>query len=231
MPNMRRSIWFWLSFCAAIMLAIYFVSRTIMIGLGHGDLAHVHKISFTADVENKDMTALVGAVSIPKSTPFYSIDLDSLTANLKAIPNVRDAAVRKLPNSTIRARVSYYHVVAAWTDGEYYFPVSDDGKIVQNPTAERPESALLFRGYIPEGMDLTEITNAANDMAADIDYIERIENRRWNIQTNTGITVKLPEDDFAHAIANLITINKNHNILNRDITVIDMRDASRILVK
>ena len=80
-------------------------------------------------------------------------------------------------------------------------------------------------------MDLTEITNAANDMAADIDYIERIENRRWNIQTNTGITVKLPEDDFAHAIANLITINKNHNILNRDITVIDMRDASRILVK
>lgn len=229
MPNMRRNFWFWLSFISAIILAVYFISRIIMVGLGHGELARVHKISFTSDVENKDMTALMGAISVPKNTPLYSVDLDTLTNNLLAVPGVKDAAVRRLPNSTLRIRVSYHRFVATWTDGVNYFPLSDDGTIVQNPSPERPESALLFRGPVPN--DLNDITNAANDMVADIDYIEWIENRRWNIHTNGGITIKLPEDDFPHAIANLITINKNHNILDRDISVIDMRDSARILVK
>ena len=232
MQGMRRSIWFWLSFIVAILMAIYFISRTIMVGLGHGDLARVHKISFTTDTENKDLTKLTGAISMPKNTPMYSIDLDTLTANLLNLPEVKDAAVRRLPNSTLRVRVSYHKFVAAWTDGENYYPLSDDGTIVQNPSAERPESALLFRGDVPKGDDsLIAITNAAADMASEIDYIEWIEERRWNIYTNDGITIKLPEYDFQHAIANLITINKNHNILGRNISVIDMRDSARILVK
>ena len=68
-------------------------------------------------------------------------------------------------------------------------------------------------------------------MVADIDYIEWIEDRRWNIHTTGGITIKLPEENFSHAIAELITLNKNQNILDRDIHVIDMRDSARILVK
>ncbi len=230
MPNMRRSFWFWISFITAIILAIYFISRIIMVGLGHGELARVHKISFTTDIENKDMTMLTGAISMPKNTPFYSIDLDTLTSNLTNIPVVKDAAIRKLPNGTLRVRVSYHQFIAAWTDGENYFPLSDDGTIVRDPSPDRPESALLFRGPVPQ-TDLTDITNAANDMATDIDYLEWIEERRWNIHTNNGITIKLPENDFQHAIANLITINKNHNLLGRNIHVIDMRDPARILVK
>lgn len=226
---MRRNLWFWLSFVSAIILAIYFISRIIMVGLGHGDLARVHKISFTSDVENKDMTALMGAISVPKNTPIYSLDLDVMTANLLGVPGIKDAAVRRLPNSTLRVRVAYHHFVATWSDGMNYFPLSDDGTIVQNPSSERPESALLFRGPVPN--DLNEITNAANDMVADIDYIEWIEDRRWNIHTTGGITIKLPEENFSHAIAELITLNKNQNILDRDIHVIDMRDSARILVK
>ena len=229
MPSMRRSFWFWLSFCIAIILAIYFASRIIMVSMGHGSMARLHKTSIIADVGNKDMTALSAAVSMPKNTPFYSIDLDNLNANILSVPGVKDSAVRRMPNGNLIIHVSYHHFVATWTDGESYFPLSDDGTIANNPSPDRPTSAVLFRGPVPD--NITEITNAANDMLADIDYIEWIENRRWNIHTTGGITIKLPENDFAYAIASLITINKNHNILGRDIQVIDMRDPARILVR
>ena len=133
--------------------------------MGIGPMARLHKTYITADVGNKDMTALSA-------------------------------------------------------DGKY-----DD----KSPITDRPESTLLFRGQLPN--DISDITNAANDMISDIDYIEWIENRRWNIQTTGGITIKLPEHDFVSAIASLITIDKTHNLLGRDIRVIDMRDPARILVK
>ncbi|MBR4507573.1 MAG: cell division protein FtsQ/DivIB [Alphaproteobacteria bacterium] len=226
---MRRSIWFWISFCVAIVLAVYFISRIIMVGMGHGSMARLHKTSIIADIENKDMTALSAAAALPKNTPLYSIDLNEINSNILSVPGVKDSATRRLPNGNLIIHVSYHHFVAAWTDGESYFPLSDDGTIANNPSSERPTTAILFRGPVPN--DITEITNAANDMLADIDYLEWIENRRWDIHTTGGITIKLPEKDFGTAIASLITINKNHNILGRDIRVIDMRDTARILVK
>ena len=226
---MRRSIWFWISFCVAIVLAVYFISRIIMVGMGHGSMARLHKTSIIADIENKDMTALSAAAALPKNTPLYSINLDEINSNILSVPGVKDSATRRLPNGNLIIHVSYHHFVAAWTDGESYFPLSDDGTIANNPSPERPTTAILFRGPVPN--DITEITNAANDMLADIDYLEWIENRRWDIHTTGGITIKLPEKDFGTAIAGLITINKNHNILGRDIRVIDMRDTARILIK
>lgn len=233
MPNMKRSIWFWLCFCIAIIMAIYFASRIIMVGMGHGSMAKLHKTSIIADVENKDMTALSSAAALPKNTSIYSVDLNNVNANMLSVPGVKNSAVRRLPNGNLIIRVSYHRLVAAYTDGENYFPLSDDGTIVKTPSDTRPESAVLFRGKVPENSPekIIAITNAANDMLADIDYVEWVEQRRWNIQTTGGITIKLPEDDFAHAISRLITINKSHNILGRDISVIDMRDPARILVK
>lgn len=229
MRNMKRSIWFWICFCFAIILAIYFASRIIMTTMGYGTASKLHKTQIISDAENKDMTALKTAVALPKNTRIYSISLNDINANLLSVPGVKNAATRRLPNGNLIIHVSHHRFVAAWTDGENYFPLSDDGTIANAPSGERPNGALLFRGPVPT--DITEITNAANDMFADIDYIEWIENRRWNIHTIGGITIKLPENGFASAIAGLITINKNHNILGRDISVIDMRDSARILVK
>jgi len=201
--------------------------------MGHGNMARLHKTSIIADVENKDMTALSAAAALPKNTPLYSVSLDEINSNILSVPGVKDSATRRLPNGNLIIHVSYHHFVAAWTDGESYFPLSDDGTIANNPSNERPTTAILFRGPVPKNTPnkITEITNAANDMMADIDYIEWIEDRRWDIHTNGGITIKLPEKDFGTSIASLITINKNHNILGRDIHVIDMRDPARILVK
>lgn len=237
MQIMKRSFWFWLSFCITIILAVYFISRVIMTCMGYGNATLLHKTYITADVENKDMTALSAAAALPKNTHIYSVDLDSLNANILSVPGVKDASVRRMPNGNLIINVAYHRFVAAWTDGESFYPLSDDWTIANKPTDTRPESAVLFRGPVPQdendklNNNITEITNAANDMLSDIDYIEWIEKRRWNIHTTGGITIKLPERDFASAIAGLITINKTHNILGRAITIIDLRDPARILVR
>lgn len=198
--------------------------------MGRGNLARIHKTYIVTDVENKDMTALSVAAALSTNTPLYT-NLDDINDRILLVPGVKNSAVRRLPNGNLIIKVSYHHFIAAWTDGENYFPVSDDGMVSDTPSTEQSGATIVFRGTKNLPKNITDITNAANDMLADIEYIEWIEDRRWDIQTTGGITIQLPENDFAHAIARLITINKNHNIFGRDIHVIDMRDPARILVR
>lgn len=227
--HMKRSVWFWLCFVISVIFAIYFASRVIMVGMGHGDISRVRNISITADQDNKDLSALANAVAVAPGTRAYSVNLENMNARVAAVPGVKNSAVRRLPNGNLVVRVSMYTAVALWTDGEHYFPLSADGTIVNKPTDVRDAGHVVFRGVVPN--DIDQITKAAHNLVGDLDYLEWIENRRWNLYTNGGIVVMLPEQNPIDAIGTLISLNNNHKILSRKISLIDMRDSARILVK
>jgi len=227
---MKRNLWFWLYFIAAILLAIYFSVRIIMTFMGYGPIANVQHISFSADTKNKDLiTPMAAATGIAPGTRTYSVNLDSVNDRLQKIPGVRESAVRRLPNGNLSVKLRLHRTVARWTDGTYYYPLSVDGTVVQKPSVENTPGTVLFRGALPH--DISDITKAATNMVDDIEYIEWIDERRWNIITNGGITVMLPEIDPVAAIGTLVTLNKNNNILSKKLKTIDMRDSARILVK
>jgi len=226
---MKRSFWFWLCFGVSIILATYFATRIIMTVLGHGSAARIHSISISSDTRGPDLNAVAAAVKIAPGTHTYSVDLDSCAARVTDTPGVRRGAVRRMPNGNLAVRVKMYRAVAQWTDGEEYFPLSADGTVVRRPMDGRDAASVLFRGPVPD--DISEITKAAHSMTGRLDYLEWIEGRRWNMRTNTGITVMLPETNPAGSIATLMMLDKKHGLLTRDITVIDMRDDARILVK
>ena len=226
---MKRSIMFWLYFIIAIILGIYFATRIIMTGLGHGKLATIHNISISADTRDNDLTAVQTVAAAGLGAKTNSLNLDSLNRRIAEVPNVQYSSTRRMPNGTLRVRVKLYQAVAQWTDGIAFYPLSSDGTIVQTPSEARDTTAIVFRGTLPD--DISDITAAAHTMIEYIDYMEWIENRRWNIVTNDGITVMLPENDPIAAIRGLKSLNEKQNILAKNINTIDMRDSARILVK
>lgn len=226
---MKRNLWFWLYFIAAILLAIYFATRIIMTFMGYGPIAQVKNISISADTRNQDLTAIAASTGISPGTHTHSVNLELVNARLIATPGVRESAVRRLPNGNLSVKIRLYRAVAAWTDGTYYYPLSADGTIVQRPSEEKSPGTVVFRGDVPN--DINNITKAATNLIGDLDYLEFVDNRRWNIITNGGITVMLPEESPDAAIASLVVLNNKHKILNKNIQTIDMRDTARILVK
>ncbi|MBE6457325.1 MAG: hypothetical protein E7011_00740 [Alphaproteobacteria bacterium] len=226
---MKRTIWFWLCFIIAIILAIYFSVRIVMTGLGRSDVSYVHNISITSDTANSDLSGIASAVLLPPGTTSYSIDLDEINARIGSVPGVRKSAVRRIPNGNLSIHVSMHRSVALWTDGEYYFPLSADGTIVNRPVGARTTSDIVFRGPVPS--DIAGITTASQKLLGQVDYLEWIENRRWDLHTTGGITIMLPEQSPETAIGTILVLNKNHNLLSKSIKVIDMRDDARILVK
>lgn len=197
--------------------------------MGYGPIAKVKNISISADTRNQDLTAIAAATGISPGTHTHSVNLELVNARLIATPGVRESAVRRLPNGNLSVKIRLYRAVAAWTDGTYYYPLSADGTIVQRPSEEKSPGTVVFRGDVPN--DINNITKAATNLIGDLDYLEFVDNRRWNIITNGGITVMLPEESPDAAIASLVVLNNKHKILNKNIQTIDMRDTARILVK
>ena len=226
---MKRSIWFWLYFILSILLAVYFATRTIMTGMGRTKISIVRNISISSDIRDKDLSAIAAAASVAPKTRAYSLNLSALNARIDDVAGVNKSAVRRLPNGNLAIKVSLYRAVALWTDGEKFFPLSADGTIVNSPTDTRDEGNVVFRGTLPN--DISDITKVAHNLVQDLDYLEWIENRRWNLHTLGGITIMLPENDPISAIGTLMTLNRNHGILTKNITLIDMRDPTRTLVK
>ena len=158
-----------------------------------------------------------------------SIVIEILNNRIKSVPIVRNAATRRLPNGTLRVRVELHRAVAQLTDGVAFYPLAADGTKMEIPSENRDPDAIVFRGTLPD--DISEITKVAQPLSHTIDYLEWIEDRRWNIVTTDGITVMLPETEPLASLRELISMNEKQNILERDIKIIDMRDSARILVK
>lgn len=226
---MKKNILFWIYFVVAIILAIYFSTRIIMTFMGIGDVSTVHKVSIKTDSKNKDLTEISAAAAIAPGTHTYSVNLNQIQHRISDVPGVKQVAVRRLPNGNLSVNVKTHKTFASWTDGQFYYPISDDGTIINKPSNERNNNSITFRGNIPS--DIKTITKAATNLIDKIDYIEQIEERRWNLQTKNGILVMLPENAPEDAIGKLLVLQKKYKILTKDLTTIDMRDDARILIK
>ena len=59
----------------------------------------------------------------------------------------------------------------------------------------------------------------------------RVRDRRWDLDFDNGVTVRLPEDGVADAWAKLAQLEREQKILGRDIAGVDLRLADRVVVR
>jgi len=225
---MKKSIFFWLYFVVSIILAVYFAVRVITSQMGRGPISSVNHIE-AYGINAKDSEIVKMALGISPGTSLRSIDLHQLNNRVANIPGVKKSAVRRLPNGNIIVKIQKHHVVATWTDGIYYYPLSADGTKIDTPTGERNDNSIVFMGPLPN--NLTDIINNVSAISKYIDYMNMVESRRWNLHTKNGTTIYLPEKNPEIAINKINVLNQTHKLLSRKLDIIDMRDSARILVK
>jgi len=64
-----------------------------------------------------------------------------------------------------------------------------------------------------------------------LEALSRIGERRWDIIYKTGLRVQLPEHGVAQALAQLATLEDHFKVLERDVTVVDLRVPGVVAVR
>jgi cell division protein FtsQ len=179
------------------------------------------------------MEEIQKALGVKKNDPILQLSLDDIRERLKAIPSVREAAVERSLPGALYVRIVEREPVALWQNQGELSLVDDKGIIMQGldiaPYRNLP--LIVGDGAPAHVAELMDILAASPEIMRQFASAIRVGDRRWNIRLQGDIEVKLPEQDASLALAKMIEMDKQEQLLKRDIKVIDLRVPDRVFIK
>ena len=157
--------------------------------------------------------------------PIFAVGLDTIRAEVEALPWVRSASVaRKLPD-TIWVRLEEHRPVARWMDGNRQVLVSDAQQVFKVKDAARyRELPLLFgKGAPAHALELLELVASEPELARHVTGARLVSGRRWDVYLDGRIEVRLPADRPMAAWRRLAKEEKASGVVSRAVSSIDLR--------
>jgi len=190
----------------------------------------------TVEIEGRhraDSAAILKALGLADGISIFAVDPALAKLRLEQVPWVRTASVyRDLPGKVV-VRMVEQEPLAFWQRDRKLMLIDRDGRpIATDELGAFAILPVLVGDDAPrEGAALLDLLVTEPDLAAHVTAAVRVGARRWNLHFDQGVDVEMPEDDAAAAWHRLAKIEKDDQILERDVTTIDLRLPDRIFLK
>lgn len=162
-----------------------------------------------------------------------SYDVAEAQRRVAELPWVERATVRKFYPSTLAVEIVERRPFALWQrQGEVYMIDPSGTEIV--PLEESRFAKLPF--MVGGGANATA-AGLLTDLVQEPSIVEQmraavlVAERRWDLHLDNGVTVKLPEKNVRRALARLVRLDTEQQLLRRDVSVIDLRLPDRVTVR
>ena len=200
------------------------------------------ELGFTLDdiiVEGRKHTGkeeLLAQSGLNRHSNILEIDLYELKRRIEELPWVKQARIRRSysPN-VIQISLKEHEVKSLWQHQEKFYPISEEGKVIEAPYTPDKPLLLIVGDNAPEHInELLSELDTGSEIFQRIRVAHYISNRRWNLildDISNGITIKLPAQGVKEAWKKLLKLNKSKNILKRKLTNIDLRLKGKVIVK
>ena len=179
---------------------------------------------------------ILQALGVDKGLPLFDFDPHAAKQRLEALPWVASAVVeRRLPGNVYVA-LTERRPMALWQLDRDFSLIDDSGDVIP---VQAEDLQLRFRDLLqvvgddapPHTATLIALLRSQPALRGQVAAATRMGKRRWNIHLRNGIDVKLPEDGAESAWNKLADLDRRHGLLARDITVIDLRQPDRLIVR
>ncbi|MGL4634950.1 MAG: cell division protein FtsQ/DivIB [Beijerinckiaceae bacterium] len=204
----------------------------------HGQLRDITARGFGFPIRTVDVTGvseltkeeILTASGLTPSGSLLFVDVAQIRANVKAVPLVAEATVRKLYPDRVNITVVEREPFALWQQEGTVSVVSADGTVIDNLSDKRylklphvvgPGARLRVREY-------ADILAQVPEMRSQIRAGVLVSERRWTLKLANGVDVKLPEQNPVGALQKLAKLDKDSQVLSKDIIAVDLRVPGRV---
>lgn len=175
------------------------------------------------------------AVGLKRGDNILEIDLQAVCDKVKQLPWVKEAAVsrRYFPN-VVHISIKEKEVKSIWQYKNEFYPIDEDGGIIETEYVPQKNILQIIGAGAPEHFnELLKVVSKDKELYGRLRAANFISGRRWNLifdDVERGVTVKMPEEDFAGAWKKLVKLDKTKGILKRKLTFIDLRLKNKVIV-
>ncbi|CAA6604281.1 Cell division protein FtsQ [Rhodospirillaceae bacterium LM-1] len=185
--------------------------------------------------KRQEPEAILAALGLKRGDPILTADLPLVRARLENLAWVRQAAVeRRLPGH-VHIRLVEREPMAQWQrNGRFVLVDRDGSEIGPDVAGEFAHLPVIVGPDAPQHASaLFAALSAEPDLAGRVKAAVRVGNRRWNVKLDdiaAGIDVRLPEAQTAAAWSRLARLERDYQLLERNLLMIDLRLPDRLVV-
>ncbi len=170
-------------------------------------------------------------LGLPGTVSSMRLDVDALRAEVEAMGRVESAVVTLLPPDTLQISIVERIPAALWRDDDGVTHLVDRGGVLIEPVADRAARSdlplLLGEGATEAVDEALALIATAPEIAPRLRALVRIGERRWDMVLTRDLTIRLPEEDPARALARVAALHYGEELLDRDLATIDLRLPGR----
>ncbi len=186
-------------------------------------------------VEGRRRTAraeLVAAVGLKTGDMIFARPVADIRRDVETLPWVRRADVRRRLPDAIFIRIEERRPFARWqVDGKLYL-IDREGVVIGPLKRKRGDLPLLVGRGAPERVDEVLSLNRKAPLAGRrITAAVLIRGRRWDVELDNGVLIKLPEEGMAAAWRKFAAIVNEGRMPLENIAEIDLRIRGRLFAR
>jgi len=199
-------------------------ARTLSLGV------RVVTVSGATHLSERRILAIAG-IDGNRSLPFF--DVAGARARLEADPLIKQASVRKLYPDQIVIDIVERTPHAVWQkDGDVRAIAADGAPIDEVSDARYADLPFVVGDGANERVgEFAALLNAMAELKPRVEAGVLIDQRRWNLRLKSGVDVRLPESAPQAAVAELLTLQRQSRILEKDVLALDFRVPGRVFVR
>jgi cell division protein FtsQ len=178
-------------------------------------------------------TDILAGAGVSARTSLLFLDVEHARARLKTSPWIAEASVRKIYPDRLQIDITERDAFALWQrDGKIHV-VAADGTVLA-PLGDARFAALplvVGPGAERKAKDFLAVLDRYPGIREQVRASILVGDRRWNLKLKNGIDIRLPEANVAGALDTLAALDRDKQLLTRDITAVDLRLADRVTVR
>jgi cell division protein FtsQ len=176
---------------------------------------------------------ILSAAELTGRASLLFLDVDRARSRLKASPWIAEASVRKVYPDRLQIEIEEREAFALWQKDGRISVIARDGTVL-GPLIDRRFAALplvVGPGAEKKAKDFLALLDRYPNIRSEVRASILVANRRWNLKLKNGIDVRLAEAAAEQGLATLAALDRDKQILTRDITAVDLRLPDRVTVR
>lgn len=238
----RRMIQGALALGAVVLMGVAWETREgIGAGIGNvraiieGEVAQAGFGISRINITGQALTAeadIVQALAIEPRISTLNYDAEAARARLLELPSVASASVRKVYPAAVDVVITEKEPVARWRVDGVTFLVDGTGEQIAADDGSFAELPLIVGdGAADDALPMIRALARYPGLSSGLAALSRIGDRRWDLIYYSGLRVQLPELGVAQALSHLQTYQERFALLDRDVTLIDLRVEGMVSMK
>lgn len=176
--------------------------------------------------------AVTMALGIGPDTSLFGFDVAAARERLLQLPAVAEAHIAKIYPNRLAVTIVEHEPVARWRlNGQTYLIDKAGDKLGPAISADDDLPLVIGVGAGDDAQVLLAALKRFPVLEKGLAAVSRIADRRWDLLYRTGLRVQLPAAGMGQALKALNGYERNDKLLERDLTLIDMRVPGLIAVK